>query len=198
MIARLDEETAIHHAKVDEDFDPLFASAVDLVDYRTFLVRAYGFESPVEAMLAHTPRLEHMIDLGVREKAGLLAADLTALGMRPAELAQLPTCLGVPQFRGPAEALGWLYVVERAALTHSVMLRHLQTILGPAIRDASSYLDAYAGIAGTRWRELGILLDTVGHEPAVGDRMVDAATEAFRTQRRWNAQDDATRLRIVG
>ena len=189
MIERLNEATRAHHADAETDFDILFEAETTPEHYQRFLVRAYGFEAPLESMLQMTPNLELMIDLKERAKAGYIAQDLMSLGMRPAELAEIPQCLAIPQFRGAAEALGWMFVVERTTLTHSVLRRHLTTRLPREMRGASAYLSCYTGVVGTRWRKYGTTLDDIARQPAIADRIVTAANEAFRCQRRWIQHD---------
>jgi heme oxygenase len=189
MIARLNDETRIHHSEADADFDILFRDDAASTHYQYFLMRAYGFEAPLEGALAVTPNLGLMLDLRERRKMTYLAQDLLALGVRPTELAGLPQCLAIPPFRGAAEALGWMYVVERQTLAHSVIRRHLLTKLAREMRYASAYLQCYSGVVGARWREFGSRLDDLAHAPAIADRVVDAANEAFRCQRRWMQQD---------
>jgi len=186
MIDRLHEATREAHADAtDTDFELLFHEHTSHGDYLAYLTRQYGFEAPLEAALEMTPHLDLMIDLRARQKANLLAHDLLGLGIRPSELSLVPLCLRVPQFRGAAEALGWMYVIERATLTHCMIRRHLLTRLPKTMRDASGYLQAYAGLIGTRWRGFGNVLDEVARQPAIADRIVSAANDAFRTQRRW-------------
>ena len=189
MIARLNEETRAHHAEAETDFDILFQAETKAEHYLTFLIKAYGFEAPLEALLVQTPNLDLMIDLQERAKASFLAQDLVALGLRPSELPELPQCLAIPQFRGAAEALGWMFVVERTTLAHSVLRRHLLTRLPREVRNASNYLSCYTGVVGMRWRKYGATLDDVARHPAIADRIVVAANEAFRCQRRWIQQD---------
>src|SRR5262249_18784732 len=129
MIERLNDETRIHHTEADGDFDLLFRDDAASTHYQYFLMRVYGFEAPLEAALSMTPNLGLMLDLRERQKTSFLAQDLLALGLRPQELAELPLCLAMPQFRAAAEALGWMYVIERSTLAHSVIRRHLLTKL---------------------------------------------------------------------
>jgi heme oxygenase len=189
MIERLNEATREHHAAAESDFDVLFETETTPRHYLLYLVRVYGFEAPLESTLAMTPNLELMIDLKERAKAGYIAQDLIALGLRPNEVAELPQCLAIPQFRGAAEALGWMFVVERTTLAHSVLRRHLLTRLPREMRSASNYLSSYTGVVGTRWRKFGATLDDVAHMPEIATRIVAAANEAFRCQRRWIQQD---------
>ncbi len=189
MITRLNAETAEHHAAADADFDPLFAQDVTAADYLVFLMRAYGFEAPVEAMLAMTPGLDLNLRTHDRGKAHYLAQDLAALGVRPNEIAELPQCLSVPQFLGSAEALGWMYVIERHTLSHGVLKGHLTARLPREMRVASAYFSAHEGRVGVRWGELGETLDRVATQPAIAERVIAAAHEGFRMNRRWSRQE---------
>lgn len=189
MIERLDRETRVHHADAAEgDFDLLFRERVETSDYVAFLLRVYGFVAPLEVSLAMTPNIDLVIDVRQRHKAGFIAKDLLALRLSPAQVANIPMCTSIPQFRGAAEALGWLYVVDRATLAFSVVRRHLTARLPYEMSIASDYLQCYAGVAGKRWRELGSVLDDIGRHPSIADRVLFAAHEAFRTQRRWLTQ----------
>ena len=189
MIERLNEETRHHHADAEADFDVLFEAETTPRHYLIFLVRAYGFEAPLESTLAMTPNLGLMIDIKERTKAGFVAQDLIALGLRPAQVAELPQCLAIPQFRGAAEALGWMYVTERTTLAHSVIRRHLLTRLPREMRHAANYLSSYTGVVGSRWRKFGAVLDDIAQMPEIANRVLAAANEAFRCQRRWIDQD---------
>ncbi|MBA3540385.1 MAG: biliverdin-producing heme oxygenase [Deltaproteobacteria bacterium] len=193
MIERLHARTHLYHGEADADFDILFERETTSAHYTLFLARAFGFENPLEALLVSTPGLDRVIDLQERAKANLIASDLLGLGLRPAQIAGLPQCLGVPQFRGIAEALGWMYVTERNTLVHTVVRRHLET----RISHSQSYLRAYEGTVGARWKAFGVVLDACAVEPVIADRILDAAGEAFRCQRRWITQDRAPSMRAA-
>jgi heme oxygenase len=185
MIERLNRDTRVHHAQADGDLDVLFRPDAKSSHYMLFLMRVYGFEGPLESALASTPGLELVLDLRDRSKTLLIAKDLRALSLSAVEIGDLPQCPAIPQFRGAAEALGWMYIVERMTLAHSVIRRHLLTRLPLEMEIASAYLRSYEGVAGTRWRQFGVTLDEVAEQPAIADRIVDAACEAFRGHRRW-------------
>lgn len=189
MIERLDRETRVHHSDAaDGDFELLFRERVSTWDYVQFLMRVYGFVAPLEVSLAMTPNIDLVLDVRERQKAGFIAKDLLALRLSPAQVAAVPMCTSIPQFRGAAEALGWLYAADRPTLAFSVVRRHLAVRLPYEVNVASDYLQCYAGIAGKRWRELGGVLDDLGRHRAIADRVVDAAHEAFRTRQRWASQ----------
>lgn len=199
MIERLTEATRRHHADADSDFDLLFADDTSAAHYRAFLSRAYAFEAPLEETLAITPNLDLVLELDERRKVRYLLHDLVALGMTRDQVDAIVPC-AIPQFRGAAEALGWMYVVERTTLAHCVIRRHLLTRIPRGMSRASQYLQCYAGVVGRRWRELGTVLDDVARNPEVVDRIVAAAGEAFRTQQRLRTEQRAPasfRLRAV-
>ena len=190
VLARLNEETQIHHADADSDVDRyLFCSRVGAMEYRTYLQRVYGFLVPLEAALASAPELDSIIDVRGRTKSALLAHDLFALGMTMDEVNALPQCGHIPTFRGPAAALGWMYVIERPLLASAVIRGHLASYLPTEMATASAYLMCYAGQVGAMWRELGLAMDHVAASPAIADRIVVAAHDAFRTLHRWRSQD---------
>jgi heme oxygenase len=200
MLARLNEETQPHHADADSDVDRyLFRPHVTAPDYRMFLCRTYGFLVPLEAALGITPGLEEAIDVRTRAKSALVVHDLMALGMTMDEVTELPQCSTIPTFRGPAIALGWIYVVERPLLASAVLRGHLATYLRAEMAYASSYLGCYAGQVGTMWRELGVTLDRVATTQTIADRIVSSAHEAFRTLRRFRTEElSQATIRIAG
>ena len=199
MIERLNQETAAYHPDADADLDPLFRADAGAAAYMLYLMRVYGFEAPLESSLTMTPGLDLLIDVRARARSAAIASDLMQLGLRPSQVAEMPQCLTIPQFRGAAEALGWMYVAERCTLAHSVIKNHLGTRLPAEIGKASAYLSAYAGTVGARWRDFGEKLDKVAHHPAIADRIVHAAGDAFRCQRRWMQQEHRTSTtRMVG
>jgi heme oxygenase len=201
MLVRLNEETQPHHAEADSDVDRfLFRPTVTAEDYRLYLTRIYGFLVPLEASLAMAPGLEEAIDVRLRAKAALVVHDLMALGMSMSEVNDLPQCQAIPAFRGPAAALGWMYVIERPLLASAVIRGHLATFLRAEMAYASSYLACYAGQVGTMWRELGEAMDRVAYTQSVADRIVMSAHEAFRTNHKFRTEQLSGRaaIRIAG
>ena len=56
------------------------------------------------------------------------------------EVNELPQCQSIPTFRGPAAALGWMYIIERPLLASAVIRGHLATQLPTEMAYASSVL----------------------------------------------------------
>lgn len=200
MLARLNAETQPHHADADGDVDVyLFKPHVNIEDYRQYLGRVYGFLLPLEAALASAPGLDEVIDARNRAKAALLVHDLLALGMTMDEVNRLPQA-AAPSFRGPAAALGWMYVLERPLLSSAVIRGHLARLLPTEMAFASAYFSCYQGQVGTLWRDLGEAMDRIAYSQAVADRMVVSAHEAFRALSRWRRHDHQREsgIRIAG
>jgi heme oxygenase (biliverdin-IX-beta and delta-forming) len=200
MLVRLNEETQPHHAEADSDVDRyLFRPNVTAEDYRTYLSRVYGFLVPLEAALAMAPGLEEVIDVRLRAKSALVVHDLMALGMNMQQVNELPQCQTIPAFRGPAAALGWMYVIERPLLASAVLRGHLATYLRAEMAYASSYLGCYAGQVGTVWRELGEAMDRVAYTSSVADLIVSSAHQAFRTMNHFRSHElSQPAIRIAG
>ena len=120
-LAKLDRETRTHHEDADVVWQRLRDdTSVTRDDYLRELVTTYGFEAPYEAACAYTPGLGQVIDLRGRWRSGLIAQDLLALGWVPDEITKI-RCAPLATFQDVAEALGWMYVVERSTLVHDAV-----------------------------------------------------------------------------
>jgi heme oxygenase len=157
-LALLDRETRSFHAEADRDWHRLLrVGQTTRDDYTRQLIATYGFESPFEAACSRTPGVGHAIDLRGRWRSGLIAQDLLAMGCTADEVTNI-RCLSLAAFQDAAEALAWMYVVERPSLTHADIREELTSRFVDLAR-ATSYLGAYEGTESKRWAELGIALD---------------------------------------
>lgn len=192
MLNRLNHETAVHHKQADGDRLSILESPGP-VRYRAYLAGLYGFEAPLEAAFEMTPGLAVSISRP-RAKSDRLVADLRALGLDANAISMLPKCPNLFAFRGEPEALGWMYVTERAALLDQTVRHHLAKRLPAQVAVAGSHLAGPAGGAAKRFRELGEILDRIAHVSDVAERVVDAAHDAFRLQHDWLAEQPLRRV----
>jgi heme oxygenase len=180
MLSALDAATRDCHPAADAPWQALLRRELAAQDYQDHLVAVYGFEAPVEAALALTPRLGLLTDLRARARASWIVQDLLGLGLRPAKLARLPQCAAILPFRDPAEALGWLYVVERSSLNHDAFAH----AVARALPDAPL---AYLSTRGFEARHVALsaALERAAVDIPSRDRVIAAAREAFDAQRTW-------------
>lgn len=183
MLSRVNRETRQYHPLADNDRLALLATGADRARYANLLSRIFGFEAPLEAVLLMSTGLEQWLDLRDRGHLRLLRADLQSLGVVDAN--RLPRCTSVFPFRHPAEALGWVYVIERNTLLHGVIERHLRTRMPDVMKTAGSYLAGQQRSNGLRLRDLGAAMDRMAKDPACADRIVSGAKAAFRSQHSW-------------
>lgn len=179
MLALLAHETR-SQAAGDTSRLSLLAGAVTAARYRSFLGQVYCFEAPIESAIARTADLD-LRPLEAHLKVPHLEADLEALGIRTRPVGA-PSTLG---FESAADALGWLYVLQRNTLLHGQLHRHLERRLPAEARLAGRYLSALEGTAGAQLRALGAMLDATARQTRTADRIVAAAKEAWRCQRQW-------------
>ena len=185
MLMRLNMETRRDHPRADQPWLALLDGDVTCTRYTEHMVALYGFEAPFEAAIALTPGVSAHLPLRQRSRSGLIVQDLLALGMSPSQIARLPQCAVAIPFRDPAEALGWMYVIERATLLHDAVRRYLEDRL--TVAGACGYLSAYEGVAGARWQELGRALDHVATVPEAPEHIIAATRVAFACHRDWFA-----------
>jgi heme oxygenase len=174
MLERLDLETKVFHGPADSGRVALLGNATR-ARYADYLAKVYAFEAPAEWRWIRTPGLESIIDVSPRLFAPLLANDLATLGW-------FPDVVPTTAFRGVAQALGWMYVVERGRLLNSMLHRHLVRRLPFESSIAGSYL-AGSGSLGLRWQQLGMALDEVAKNPTMVAQIINGAFEAFRMMR---------------
>ena len=196
MLLRMNAETRAHHAHADAPWLALLAVDVRRHDYIHRLVVTYGFEAPVESALSYTQGLAAIVKLRARAHSGLLAQDLLVLGRTPAQVTDMPQCFSITTFDDVAEALGWLYVVERATLHYASVRRNVIQRL-PNARKATSYLAASGSVTAVRWQVLGAVLDEHATTEAIAARIVTAAEHAYRRLHDW-IETNATYMRSVG
>lgn len=194
-LARLDVETRLHHADADRGWRRFFEGSVTRDDYIRRLIITYGFEAPYEAACAYTPGLAEVIDLRGRRRSGLIAQDLLVLGWNPQSVTRMP-CYSLVSFGDVAEALAWMYVVERATLLHQ-RVRDALVVQVADVGGAIAYLSAYDHLATRRWAELGVALDRTCSTPAVRQHVVATARDAFGHYIAWQRSHDVG-LRITG
>jgi heme oxygenase len=188
MLARLDRENGSLHTEADQGWRRLLHdSDVARDDYIHQLTVTYGFESPFEAACSYTPGLAQVIDLRGRWRSGLIAQDLLALGSPPGDIPMI-LCSSVAPFRDAAEALAWMYVVERPTLIYSEIRDDLTSRFVDLTR-AMTYLSAYEGTTSKRWSELGIALDLLCVSDRVCKRVVESVRAAFQSLIEWQRRN---------
>ena len=191
MMIRLALETKAHHAAADADRLSLLEDTTP-ERYRSFLETVYTFESRYEQALVLTPGLDPRL-VRQRTKCARLRDDLLRLGATPADLLSWSRPL-IPAFRSEAQAMGWVYVVERNTLLHGLLRRHLWRALPSVIERAGSYLASYGDMPGGRYRDLGADLDGAARR-AIPSQIVEAAHAAFACQRLWFAHARGVAIR---
>lgn len=173
--------------------EPLCRSDTSRTDYVAFLARSYGFHAPFESMARGVAGMDHLIDLKQRLKAGRIAADLLALGVRPAEITGIPLCPTIPSFHSIEELLGWLYVVERTTLGLELAQSRLRQHLPMEIATASSFVSGYGNQTEIRWLEVCDVVTQHGSTAAGATAIVRAAIVASMRRARWIEDNESAR-----
>jgi hypothetical protein len=78
-----------------------------------------------------------------------------------------------------------MYAVERNALVHDVIQRHLHERMPSILRSASSYVTGRQRSSGHRLRALGAAMDRLAKDSTMPERVIAAANAAFLAQRDW-------------
>jgi heme oxygenase len=178
MLVRLELETRAN-AEATDPVRLFLLEETTASRYRRFLAMLWGFEAPVDAVMARMPELAAAV--GTYGLAGKLYDDLSALGFTESQIERLPHWT-IPLPENAAQMLGWIYAFERNRQLNGLIRRQLPD----SVSYAASYLSTHDGRVGTRYRMLGELLDAYARELVfAGSQIVRGANDAFRAQRHW-------------
>jgi heme oxygenase len=115
-----------------------------------------------------------------------LRDDLIALGVTSSELSNMPSCSVALVGADFATLAGWFFVAERMSLLSTLILRKLKRRLPmDMFEQTTTFISTCSSQSGTRWIQLGTLLDRRASEIDVIDRVEAAAHDAFECQRSW-------------
>jgi heme oxygenase (biliverdin-IX-beta and delta-forming) len=148
--------------------------------YALFLARSLAFHAALEGRAEAAGAARLLPDWPLRRKAGLLRADLAALGAGPDRL-PAPLSLPPPPATGSPTAalLGALYVAEGATLGGAVLGRRAAAALGVGPGRGASFLNAYGPARGARWRGFLEALERADLGPGAEEGLVAAARATF-------------------
>lgn len=114
-----------------------------------------------------------------------LRRDLGALGMDATDLPRVPLSQ-LPAIRIPAQAVGAWYVLEGAALGGRLILRALETRIGPDILGATQFFSGRSDATVMKWQTFQAALDDFGHaNPQLRADAEAGAASTFRAMLAW-------------
>ncbi|MCV2491527.1 biliverdin-producing heme oxygenase [Geodermatophilus sp. YIM 151500] len=190
VLRRLRVATAADHGRVERHLD-LMAPGLDRDRLASALALLHGFwraaEAGLDAWAVREPAAAAALAWPHRRRAALFAADLAALGARPADAGPL-----LPTVAGTDAALGRMYVLEGATLGGVVIDRHLAglpALAGVRLRAFSPY----GSRTGAMWAAYRRAVRA--HVAAGGDAdaVVTSARGTFAALARWCGADEPVR-----
>ncbi|HUS30134.1 MAG TPA: hypothetical protein VMZ53_16620 [Kofleriaceae bacterium] len=180
---------------MEQPWQQLVRPSVSRADYLAQLVRTYGLIAPFESACKYTPNLPRIVDTRHQSRAGLLVLDLLAVGLSASQIASIPQCMPAASFGDVNEALGWLYVIERATPAHDSVRVHLTAAL-PDVGHAFSFLEAHDTRAQYRWEMFAGALDRAWDVSEL--EIISAAQFAFQTVTVWLRCNSTPLARLGG
>jgi heme oxygenase len=158
-----------------------FVAHCDEDQYREYLLRCFGFESPFESACVLAQGLPSP-PATTRPRSRYIAHDLAELGVPAEKLLEAPPC-PLPPFRDLSQALGWLFVAERNVITNYRCHDELAH-RAPDFAARASYLSCYGDNTDARWRWFGDALETAAAH-ADPERIAEVAAHAYDLLGRW-------------
>ena len=169
LTARLRVATAPVHGLIEARLG-LPAAVRTLEDYAILLGRFAGIYRPLEQLLAEFPDWSDTgVALPARGHAECLAADLDALSVDPLTPPSIPHRL-LPELPTFPHAVGGLYVLEGSTLGGRLIVRDLETRLGPAIAGATCFFGGRGELTVPMWRSFRAAVDSVRFRATLASR----------------------------
>ncbi len=188
ILTRLKLETEAEHQAVERQVESFLTG--DSSSYCSLLQLFLGFVKPAEQQLAGVPWLKAVVpDLSSRMRAFVLQGDLMNLGLYDHSLRRLPRCQNIPLLDTPAQALGYLYVLEGSTLGGQIIARRIEQ-LDPRL--PHEWFRSYGPDVGLMWRHFrasaeSYVLANPDHEEAI----CESARNTFSSLHEWFAGKDA-------
>jgi heme oxygenase len=181
LLERLKIETRDTHDRIEAaiDLDRRIASREA---YRDLLIRFYGFHKAWEGEAAE--RAPDRDFFQSRCKAGLLAKDLEALGLKSDDIMGLPQCRPLMPLPAPEAVLGSMYVVEGSTLGGAIIAREVENRLGLNAETGCAYFRSYGRNVAAMWKSFGAVL-LEASSPEADDLIVGAAQNTFTVMHDW-------------
>jgi len=188
LSARTRATTAVLHARI-EALVGLPDAVLDQQDYRRMLECLFGLYEPLERSFHRFGDWGELgLDLSERNHASRLSCDLTALGV---DLLALPRACParLPDLPAFPHALGAFYVLEGSTLGGRIILRALESRLGPQIAGATRFLTGHGGATGPMWIAFRTALDGFGRvRPDACDAVLTGAEQTYGAILEWFTQ----------
>jgi len=159
-----------HHA----GFSSVKDGTITRSDYRTLLIRLYGFYLPFERAAA----TDH-------SRTRWLKRDLNWMGVGAQRLSRSPLCPDIPRLNSPRRRIGALYVVEGSALGGRQLGRGLDRLLGEEAVEGRRFFTGRGAGTGAAWRGFLDQLASAGNHTAGRTLLVSGATETFELFETW-------------
>jgi heme oxygenase len=186
MRQRLRRETAAVHQHLETQLG-LLDPSLDVSRYLRVLETFYGFYVPVEIDVTRLAAAQVTLGFPLHARAELIARDLLALGLSPADLAALPLCIDRPALSCVEDLAGSLYVLEGAALGGQVLSRLLHRRLGLAKGSGAAFFAGDEERTLPRWTVIVAWLDGLPRTGVSTAKIITAATGTFDAFARWAA-----------
>lgn len=191
MHDRLRRSTRPSHQRVEASIR-IDAQLNSLECYEALLLAFLGLHRPIDAALTALDWSGTDIDIGQRQKAGRIEADLRDLGVPEHVLRNAPLHPSLNP-DGRADGIGWLYVTEGASLGGRTILREASRRLGVHAAWGGRFFAGYGPRTGAMWRAYLATLNAVDCRSTLADRVEVAAVRMFLMFEKWLALPKGTR-----
>ena len=180
VIEALRDATRSRHAQLGSSpaMSRLFDAAYTIPEYQSHLSRLLGLFEPLEYAVACAADPGNPVR--ALERSSALREDLTLMGATTSDIAALERCRWLPRIE-PAGLYGYAYVILGSMMGGRIIVKRLQTILGPAA--SFHFYGDGNGRSESLWASFCSDLEKNGRENV--DAICATAVEIFDAYASW-------------
>jgi heme oxygenase (biliverdin-IX-beta and delta-forming) len=180
FLQQLRSKTASSHQLIEQNSmsQSLMSQDVTTDQYADYLKGMYGFVYGFEKMVFPLLKHHELLQIEDRRKAHFILDDL-ALMNHTAAYPYVSDELFKIHYQTAAAALGGMYVLEGSTLGGQIISKHLSKVLGDSVVGKTTYLTAYAGQTGSKWKIFLQSLCEAGAITGNEDEIIDSAVNTF-------------------
>lgn len=186
FLQKLRSETASSHQALEENPSSQFLMSNEVTQQTLehYLKTMYGFVKGFEKIVF--PLLENELpQIGSRQKAQLLAADLLQSKQDIDRLALVPDSVFTTYYTNACTAWGGMYVLEGSTLGGQIITKHLQQFLGEGITQKTHYLAGYGAATGSMWKTFLQHFSEAATTKCNQEEIIKSAVQTFSLINSW-------------
>jgi heme oxygenase len=189
ILTKIREKTMENHDDFTSWANKILNGTITPDEYKYVLKTFYGFYYPLEQKITGLQEWQSMdFNIENRRKAPFLLKDMKSMGISDAEISDIPMCDDLPEINNLSQALGCMYVVERATLGGQIVAKKLNDIFGFDQEKGAAFFNSYGQEVRPMWKSFGDLINNYAADNNIEEPIVQSSHDTYFKFNNWLAR----------